>query len=88
VAYSQWPRSHGAIVKALGSARVLNCQLSTGDRGRSSDRAGVTGFLDAEPTDRILTIDARVVHDAVQHRTFPHNRAGKRDCGGLRRGVG
>jgi hypothetical protein len=39
-----------AMVKALGSALVLNHQLSTGDRGRSSDRAGVTGFLDAEPT--------------------------------------
>ena len=37
--------------------------------------------------DPILTIDARVVHDAVQHLTSPHNRAGERCWRGSSRGA-
>jgi hypothetical protein len=38
-------------------------------------------------SDRILTIDARVVHIAMRHLTYPRNRAGERRCRGMGRGA-
>jgi hypothetical protein len=37
--------------------------------------------------DAILTIDARVVHDALQHLTCPHNSAGESRCRAVGRGA-
>jgi hypothetical protein len=37
--------------------------------------------------DPILTIDARVVHEAVQHLTYPRNRTGERRWRGSGRGA-
>jgi hypothetical protein len=53
----------------------------------------LTRRFDVEPRrnrtgDPILTIDARVVHNAVQHLIYPYNRTGGRSCRGSGRGAG
>jgi hypothetical protein len=71
--------THSLISRRHGGASGLTRQVRSSKRSLTDarDRTG----------DRILTIDARVVHDAVQHLMNPHNQAGERRCRRWSRGA-
>jgi len=60
-----------------GLGRHSSSSITLTNSMESPDRTG----------DRILTIDARAVHDPVGCFVLPHNRAGGRCCGGLGSGA-
>ena len=82
-------RHNGPAPQSDPSPSLLAVTASTGPL-RSSAARSKRSARSGRPSatcERILTMDARVVHVAMRHLTYPHNRAGQRRCRGLGRGA-